>query len=125
MLTGTDMLHVPYRGGAPALTDLIAGQVHVMFDNIPTSAGHVKSGKLRGLAVTSMTRSDVLPDLPTVGDFLPGCEASAWYGVGAPKNTPIEVIDRLNKEINAILADPAKARLAELGAILLRKALGR
>jgi tripartite-type tricarboxylate transporter receptor subunit TctC len=120
MLTGIDMIHVPYRGGAPALTDLIAGQVHVMFDNIPTCAEHVKSGKLRGLAVTSTTRSEVLPDLPTVADFLPGYEASAWYGFGAPKNTPAEIIDRLNKEINAILADPAaKARFAELGAFLL------
>lgn len=120
MLTGINMVHVPYRGGAPALTDLIAGQVHVMFDNIPTCAEHVKSGKLRGLAVTSTTRSEVLPDLPTVADFLPGYEASAWYGIGAPKNTPAEVIDRLNKEINAILADPAaKARFAEMGAFLL------
>src|SRR4051812_21330778 len=120
MLTGIDMVHVPYRGGAPALTDLISGQVHVMFDNIPTCAEHVKSGKLRGLAVTSTTRSAVLPDLPTVADFLPGYEASAWYGIGAPKNTPAEVIDRLNREINGILADPAaKGRFAELGAILL------
>jgi tripartite-type tricarboxylate transporter receptor subunit TctC len=120
MLTGTDMVHVPYRGGAPALTDLIAGQVHVMFDNIPTCAEHVKSGKLRGLAVTSMTRSEVLPDLPTVADFLPGYEASAWYGIAAPKNTPTEMIGRLNKEINAVLADPAvKTRFAELGAFLL------
>src|SRR5881409_1398285 len=97
MLTGIDMVHVPYRGGAPALTDLIGGQVQVMFDNIPTCAEHVKSGKLRGLAVTSTTRSDVLPDLPTVADFLPGYEASAWYGFVAPKNTPAEVIDTLNK----------------------------
>jgi tripartite-type tricarboxylate transporter receptor subunit TctC len=120
MLTGIDMVHVPYRGGAPALTDLIAGQVHVMFDNIPTCAEHVKSGKLRGLAVTSTTRSEVLPDLPTVADFLPGYEASAWYGIVAPKNTPAEMIDRLNKEINAVLADAAaKTRFAELGAILL------
>jgi tripartite-type tricarboxylate transporter receptor subunit TctC len=120
MLTGINMVHVPYRGGAPALTDLIAGQVHVMFDNIPTCAEHVKTGKLRGLAVTSTTRSAVLPDLPTVADFLPGYEASAWYGIGAPKNTPAEVIDRLNKEINVILAEPAaKARFAELGAFLL------
>ena len=88
MLTGINMVHVPYRGGAPALTDLLAGQVQVMFDNIPTCAEHVKSGKLRGLAVTSTTRSEVLPDLPTVADFLPGYEASAWYGIGAPKNTP-------------------------------------
>ena len=120
MLTGTDMVHVPYRGGAPALTDLIAGQVHVMFDNIPTCAEHVRSGKLRGLAVTSTTRSAVLPDLPTVADFLPGYEASAWYGFVAPKNTPADMIDRLNKETNAVLAGPAaKTRFAELGALLL------
>src|SRR3979411_622606 len=120
MLTGTNMVHVPYRGGAPALTDLIAGQVHVMFDNIPTCAEHVKSGKLRGLAVTSTTRSEVLPDLPTVADFLPGYEASAWYGIVAPKNTPPEIIERLNKAVNEILADPkAKARFAEPGAFLL------
>src|SRR3954465_1680921 len=120
MLTGTDMVHVPYRGGAPALTDLIAGQVHVMFDNIPTCAEHVKSGKLRGLAVTSTTRSQVLPDLPTVADFLPGYEASAWYGIAAPRNTPADVVGKLNKEVNAVLADPAaKTRFTELGAILL------
>jgi tripartite-type tricarboxylate transporter receptor subunit TctC len=120
MLTGTDMVHVPYRGGAPALTDMISGQVQVMFDNIPTCAEHVKSGKLRGLAVTSTTRSEVLPDLPTVADFLPGYEASAWYGIVAPKNTPPEIIDTLNKATNAVLADPAaKKRFAELGAILL------
>jgi tripartite-type tricarboxylate transporter receptor subunit TctC len=120
MLTGTDMVHVPYRGGAPALTDLIAGQVQVMFDNIPTCAEHVKSGKLRGLAVTSTTRSDVLPDLPTLADFLPGYEASAWYGFAAPKNTPAAIIEKLNKEINAVLADPvAKKRFTEIGAILL------
>jgi tripartite-type tricarboxylate transporter receptor subunit TctC len=120
MLTGINMVHVPYRGGAPALTDLIAGQVQVMFDNIPTCAEHVKSGKLRGLAVTSTTRSEVLPDLPVVADFLPGYEASAWYGIGAPKGTPPEIIERLNKAVNEILADPkAKARFAELGAFLL------
>jgi len=120
MLTGTNMVHVPYRGGAPALTDLIAGQVQVMFDNIPTCAEHVKSGKLRGLAVTSTTRSDVLPDLPTVADFLPGYEASAWYGLAAPKGTPREIVETLNKTVNAILADPAaKARFTEIGAILL------
>jgi tripartite-type tricarboxylate transporter receptor subunit TctC len=120
MLTDINMVHVPYRGGAPALTDLIAGQVQVMFDNIPTCAEHVKSGKLRGLAVTSTTRSEVLPDLPTVADFLPGYEASAWYGLGAPKGTPAEVIDRLNKAVNEILADPkVKAKFSEYGAILL------
>jgi tripartite-type tricarboxylate transporter receptor subunit TctC len=120
MLTGINMVHVPYRGGAPALTDMISGQVQVMFDNIPTCAEHVKSGKLRGLAVTSTTRSEVLPDLPTVSDFLPGYEASAWYGIVAPKNTPAEMIETLNKATNAVLADPAaKTRFAELGAILL------
>ena len=120
MMTGINMVHVPYRGGAPALTDMLAGQVHVMFDNIPTCAEHVKSGKLRGLAVTSTTRSEVLPDLPTVADFLPGYEASAWYGISAPKNTPPEVVEKLNKTINEILADPkAKARFTELGAFLL------
>lgn len=120
MLTGINMVHVPYRGGAPALTDLISGQVHVMFDNVPTSAEFIKAGKLRGLAVTSTERSAVLPELPTVADFLPGYEASAWYGLGAPKNTPGEVIDKLNKAMNAILADPKpQARFAELGASLL------
>ncbi len=120
MLTGIDMLHVPYRGGAPALTDLLSGQVQVMFDNLPTCAAHVKSGKLRGLAVTSTTRSDVLPDLPTVADFLPGFEASAWYGLAAPKGTPPEIVETLNKAVNATLADPAaKARFGEIGAILL------
>jgi tripartite-type tricarboxylate transporter receptor subunit TctC len=120
MLTGINMVHVPYRGGAPALTDLIAGQVHVMFDNIPTSAEHIKAGRLRGLAVTSAARSQVLPDLPTVADFLPGYEASAWYGLGVPKNTPDEVIDKINKGMNAVLADPkSQARFAELGASLL------
>ena len=120
MLTGINMVHVPYRGGAPALTDMISGQVQMMFDNIPTCAEHVKSGKLRGLAVTSTTRSDVLPDLPTVADFLPGYEASAWYGLAAPKNTPREIVETLNKAVNAILAEPAaKTRFAEHGAILL------
>jgi tripartite-type tricarboxylate transporter receptor subunit TctC len=120
MLTDINMVHVPYRGGAPALTDLIAGQVQVMFDNLPTCAEHVKSGKLRGLAVTSTTRSEVLPDLPTVADFLPGYEASAWYGIAAPKGTPAEIVDRLNRTINEILADPkVKAKFSEYGAILL------
>src|SRR3954465_12192335 len=98
MLTGINMVHLPYRGGAPALTDMISGQVQVMFDNIPTCAEHVKSGKLRGLAVTSTRRSEGWPDLPVLADFLPGYEASAWYGFVAPKNTPPEVIDVLNKE---------------------------
>ena len=120
MMTGVNMVHVPYRGGAPALTDMISGQVQVMFDNVPTSIEFIRAGKLRALAVTTATRSEVLPDLPTVADFVPGYEASAWYGVGVPKGTPDDVINKLNKEINAILADPkAKARLADLGASLL------
>ncbi|MGA8627778.1 MAG: tripartite tricarboxylate transporter substrate binding protein [Pseudolabrys sp.] len=120
MMTGVDLVHVPYRGGALALTDLIGGQVQVMFDNMPTSAEYIKTGKLRGLAVTSTTRSEVLPDLPTVNEFVPGYEASAWYGIGVPKDTPAEIIDKLNKAINATLNDPmSKARFAELGASLL------
>jgi len=120
MMTGVNMVHVPYRGGAPALTDMISGQVQVMFDNVPTSIEFIRAGKLRALAVTTATRSEVLPDLPTVADFVPGYEASAWYGVGVPKGTPDDIIDKLNKEINAILGDPkAKARLADLGASLL------
>ncbi len=120
MMTGISMIHVPYRGGAPALTDLISGQVHVMFDNLPTSIEFIRAGKLRALAVTTATRSEVLPGLPTVADFVPGYEASAWYGLGVPQGTPVEVISKLNREVNAILADPkVKSRLAELGASLL------
>jgi len=120
MLTGINMIHVPYRGGAPALTDLMGGQVHVMFDNVPTAAPHIKAGKLRGLAVTSIEPSEVLPDLPTVAQFLPGYEASAWYGLGMPKGTPGEMIDAVNKATNVILADAiAQKRFAELGATLL------
>jgi tripartite-type tricarboxylate transporter receptor subunit TctC len=116
MMTGVDMLHVPYRGGAPALTDLLAGQVQVMFDTLSTSIEHIRAGKLRPLAVTAATRLEVLPDIPTVGEFVPGYEAVGWQGVGAPRNTPVEIIDKLNKEINAGLADPRmKARLAEFG----------
>ena len=120
MMTGVNMVHVPYRGAAPALTDLISGQVQVMFENPLSSIEFIRTGKLRPLAVTTATRSEVLPDLPTVSDFVPGYEASAWYGVGVPKGTPDEIIDKLNKEINAILADPkAKVRFAELGASLI------
>ena len=120
MMTGISMIHVPYRGGAPALTDMISGQVQVMFDNVPTSIEFIRAGKLRPLAVTTAQRSEVLPDLPTVADFVPGYEASAWYGVGAPKGTPAEIIDKLNSEINAILANPkTKSRFAELGASLI------
>ncbi len=120
MMTGIEMVHVPYRGGAPALTDMLGGQVQVMFDNVPTSLEHIRSGSLRPLAVTTATRSAVLPDVPTVADFVPGYESSAWYGVGVPKGTPAEIIDRLNREINAGLADPKlEARFAELGAAVL------
>ena len=120
MMTGVNMIHVPYRGGALALTDMIGGQVQVMFDNIPTAMEFVKSGKLRGLAVTGAGRSETLPDLPTVADFLPGYEATSWYGLGAPKGTPTEIIEKLNREVNAILAEPkTKARFLELGATML------
>ena len=120
MMTGVDIVHVPYRGGAQAMIDLIGGRVQLMFDNVPTSMEFIKAGKIRPLAVTSMARAEVLPDLPTVADYVPGYEASAWYGIGAPKGIPTEIVDKLNREINAILADPAtKTRLAELGASLL------
>ena len=116
MMTGVDMLHVPYRGGAPALTDLLAGQVQVMFDTMATSIEHIRAGKLRPLAVTGATRAEVLPDVPPVGDFVPGYEGFGWQGVGAPKATPAEIIDKLNKEINAALTDPRmRARLADAG----------
>jgi tripartite-type tricarboxylate transporter receptor subunit TctC len=101
MMAGVDMLHVPYRGGAPALTDLLAGQVQVMFDTLITSIEHIRAGKLRPLAVTAATRVEVLPDIPTVGEFVSGYEAVGWQGVGAPRTTPVEIIDKLNKEINA------------------------
>ena len=120
MMTGVNLLHVPYRGSAPALTDMLGGQVQVMFDNLPGSIEYIKAGKLRVLAVTTATRSEALPDIPTVGEFVPGFEASSWFGVGAPKNTPTEIIERLNKEINAALADPKiEARLADLGGTAL------
>jgi tripartite-type tricarboxylate transporter receptor subunit TctC len=116
MMAGVSMVHVPYRGGAPAMTDLLGGQVQVMFDNLPTSIEHIRAGRLRPLAVTTATRSELLPEVPTVADVMPGYEASAWYGIGAPRNTPAAIIDRLNKEINAVLADPRmQARAAEMG----------
>jgi tripartite-type tricarboxylate transporter receptor subunit TctC len=116
MMTGIDMLHVPYRGAALALTDLLAGQVQVMFDTLATSIEHIRAAKLRALAVTSATRSDVLPDVPTVSDFVPGYEASGWQGIGAPRSTPAEIIEKLNREVNAGLADPKiKARIADFG----------
>jgi tripartite-type tricarboxylate transporter receptor subunit TctC len=115
-MTGTEMTHVAYRGSAPALTDLLGGQVQVYFAPISTSLAYVRAGKLRALAVTTAARAEALPDIPTVSDFVPGYEVSAWYGIGAPRNTPAEIVDKLNKEINASLADPKlKARLADLG----------
>ena len=119
-ITGIDMVHVPYRGVAPALTDLIGGQVQVMFGASTSSIGHIKAGRLRALAVTTETRSPILPDIPTVGEFVRGYEASIWYGVGAPNGTPIEIVEKLNNEINASLADAKnKARLADLGGEVL------
>ena len=116
-MTGIDMHHVPYRGSAPALIDLLSGQVQVMFDLLPASIGHIRSGKLRGLAVTTATRSEAVPDLPPIADFVPGYEASTWNGVLAPKNTPADIVTSLNGAINAALADATiKARLADLGA---------
>jgi tripartite-type tricarboxylate transporter receptor subunit TctC len=117
-MTGVDMLNVPYRGSAPALADMLSGQVHVMFDNLPSSIGHIRAGGLRALAVTTAERSAALPDVPTVAETIPGFEASAWFGAGAPKGTPPEVIARLNKEINETLAEPRiQARIAELGGV--------
>ena len=119
-LTGVNMQHVPYRGSAPMLVDLLSGQVQVAFDNTQPSLPHIKAGTLRALAVTTATRSQALPDLPTIGDFVAGYEASTWNGVCAPKNTPAEIVDKLNREINAGLADPKlKAQLAEMGAWVL------
>jgi tripartite-type tricarboxylate transporter receptor subunit TctC len=116
MTTGIDMLHVPYRGGAPALIDLLSGQVQVMFDTIPQGIEYIRDGKLRALAVTTAARSEVLPDVPAMNEFVPGFEAGSWWGVGVPKSTPVEIIAKLNTDINRALADPkVKARLTELG----------
>jgi tripartite-type tricarboxylate transporter receptor subunit TctC len=115
-MTGCEMLHVPYKGAGPALTDLMGGQVHVLFDNLPSSIGHIKGGKLRALAVTSAERDPSLPDTPTVGDTVPGYEATAWFGIGMPKGSPREAIMKVNAAVNQALADPAvRARLADLG----------
>jgi tripartite-type tricarboxylate transporter receptor subunit TctC len=120
MMAGVDLVHVPYRGGGPALNDLIAGQVQVMFPGTVAYIDHIRAGRVRALAVTAATRSDKLPDVPTLSKFVPGYEASQWFGIGAPKNTPTEVVDVLNKEINSGLADPKiKARLADLGSAAL------
>lgn len=115
-MTGCDMLHVPYKGAGPALTDLIGGQVHVMFDNLPSSAGHIKSGKLRALGVTSEQREPSLSQVPAINETVPGYEATAWFGIGMPKGTPRDIIDKVNAEVNRALADPKmRDRLAELG----------
>ncbi len=120
MMAGVSMVHVPYRGAGPALVDLLGGQVQVLFNSPPASIEYIKAGALRALAVTTATRAEALPDIPTVGEFVPGYEASQWYGVGVPKDTPTEIVDKLNKEINAGLADPKiKARLADLGGDVL------
>lgn len=120
MMTGINLVHVPYRGSAPALTDLLSGQVQVMFSSMPSTLAYTRTGNLRPLAVTTGTRSEALPDIPTVGEFVPGYEASAWYGVAATKNTPAEIVDKLNKEINAALADPKmQARFADTGGTVL------
>jgi tripartite-type tricarboxylate transporter receptor subunit TctC len=116
MMTGLDMVYVPYKGAAPALADLLGGHVHLLFDNLSSSIEHIKAGKLRALAVTTVTRSKALPGIPTVGEFVQGYEASAWQGIGAPRNTPVAIVHKLNLEINAAFADPhIKARLAEFG----------
>jgi tripartite-type tricarboxylate transporter receptor subunit TctC len=115
-MTGCNMLHVPYKGAGPALTELIAGQVDVLFDNLPSSIGHIKGGTIRALAVTSAQREPSMPNLPTVGDTVPGYEATAWFGIGMPKGTPRDIIDKLNAEVNRALADSKmRERLAELG----------
>jgi len=115
-MTGCNMLHVPYKGAGPALTDLIAGQVHVLFDNLPSSAAYIKGGRIRALAVTSTNREPSMPELPTVGETVPGYEATAWFGIGMPKGTPREITEKLNAEVNRALADPKmRERLAELG----------
>jgi tripartite-type tricarboxylate transporter receptor subunit TctC len=120
MMTGVDMVHVPYRGAAPALTDLLGGQVQIMFDNLASSLTYVRAGKLRPLGVTTVQRSPALPDVPTVGEFVPGFEASGQFGIGAPRSTPTEIVTRLNREINAGLADPGlSARLADLGGTIV------
>ena len=120
MMAGVDLVHVPYRGAGPAFADLLGGQVQVMFDFIPSSVEYIRSGKLRALGVTTTARATALPDVPTLGEFVPGYEASGWFGLGAPRNTPVEIVEALNKATNAILADEkVKARLADLGGTVL------
>jgi tripartite-type tricarboxylate transporter receptor subunit TctC len=118
LMAGVELVHVAYRGSPPALNDLLAGQIQLMFSPLPSSIGYVKSGRLRALAVTSAARSTVLPDVPVIADFVPGYEASAWYGIGAPATTPADILDKLNTEINAGLADPGlKARMVQIGSV--------
>jgi tripartite-type tricarboxylate transporter receptor subunit TctC len=120
MMTGVDMVHIPYRGVAPATADLLGGRIQVLFDTLPAAIQNIRAGKIRGLAVTSRKRSDALPDVPAMNEFVPGYEADSFHGISAPNGTPREIVDKLNKEINAVLADPKlKARLAELGAEVL------
>jgi tripartite-type tricarboxylate transporter receptor subunit TctC len=115
-MPGINIVHVPYRGTAPALSDLLAGQVQVLFDNIPGSIGHIKSGKVRALGVTGSKRVAAIPDVPTIGETVPGYEVSIWYGIAAPRGTPPKIVEKLNQAVNAVLADPKlQARLAELG----------
>jgi tripartite-type tricarboxylate transporter receptor subunit TctC len=120
LMTGVELVHVPYRGASPALTDMLGGQVQVMFDNLPSSIGHIQGGRLRALAVTTTERSKALPDVPTVAETVPGYEASAWFGMAVPKGTPRDIIDKLNKTVNEALADPGtQGKLAELGGTLI------
>jgi len=115
-MTGVNLVHVPYRGGAPALTDLLAGQVQVLFDNLPGPIGHIKTGRVRALGVTASKRVDSIPDVPTIGETVPGYEATVWYGIAAPKGTPPEIVEKLNEAVNVVLANPKlQIRLAELG----------
>jgi tripartite-type tricarboxylate transporter receptor subunit TctC len=120
MMAGVDMVHLPYRGAGPALTDLLGGQVQVTFASLPSSVGYIRTGKLRALGSTAAARSDALPDIPTVGEFVPGYEASGWFGLGAPRATPTEIVDKLNTEVDAALADrKTRARLVDLGGTVL------
>ena len=120
IMTGVDLTHVPYKGTPPAVTDIIASHVQVIFDNLPSSVGHIREGRLRALAVTTLERAPTMPDLPTVAETVPGYESSSLFGIGAPRGTPREIIERLNREVNAALADPTiKARLIQMGGILL------
>jgi tripartite-type tricarboxylate transporter receptor subunit TctC len=125
MMAGVNLVHVPYRGAPAAATGLISGQVQVMFDQLPNSIENIRSGKLRALAVTTATRSKTLPDIPTVGEFVPGYEATGWWGIGAPRNTPAEIVEKLNREINAALASPMmEARFADLGVTVFAGSAG-